>query len=459
MKTLLIKGGTLVLEDGPKVADLLVENEKISLIQQEIQIENAQVIDARDKLVLPGGIDVHVHLPWPTGTHISSDDFYTGTKAAAFGGVTTIIDYVIPEGEESLRDALKRKQAGSKENAWVDYSFHLNLRGDLSNKLPEVQELVEAGYPSFKVFMAYEGFRLPDQDILESMQAVAQAGGMLTVHAENGFLADFLTRNFVREGKKALSNYPLTRPALCETEAIQRVLAYARVTGAKVHIHHVSTGLGAEMIKAAREEGMPVSGETCPQYLVFSDLDYAGDPAKAASLVCAPAIKSPADRQALWEALADESLSAVATDHCPYTREQKEANLDDFTKVPGGMAGVETRLPILYTEGVLKDRISLTRFAQLWATEPARIFGLYPRKGVLAVGSDADITIIDPGQKITISAENIHMNTDCLPYEGYELSGLAESVILRGSPLIKAGILAGTSPTGKTVARNSEGKY
>jgi dihydropyrimidinase len=455
MNKLVIKGGILVNQDGIREADILIEGEKIISIQQEIQVENTQVIDAQGKLVLPGGIDVHVHLPWPTGSYISSDDFFSGTRAAAFGGVTTIIDYVIPVEEESLGDALKRKQEKAQTDAWVDYSFHITVRGDISKKIPEIQKLVKAGFPSFKVFLAYEGFRLPDKDILETMKAVKEAGGMLVVHAENGFLADYLTRELINDDKVALKYYPQSRPALCETEAIQRVLVYAQTIGTKVHFHHVSTGLGAAMINDARRKGLPVSGETCPHYLIFSDEDYAGDPSKAASLVCAPLIKSPTDRQALWEAIANDSLSVVATDHCPYTVEQKEANLDDFTKVPGGMAGVETRLPILYSEGVIKERISLTRFVQLWSTEPAKIFGLYPQKGILAVGSDADITIIDPDRKSVLRAENTHMNTDCLPYEGLEMAGIPETTILRGNPIVLSGDLQNKNPQGVLVHRTT----
>jgi len=301
--------------------------------------------------------------------------------------------------------------------------------------------------------MAYEGFRLPDSELLRVMEAIGQAGGMLGVHAENGLLADYLTQKLLENGETALANYPRARPPLCEIEAIHRVLSYARLTGVRLHIHHVSTSEGAKLIGEARREGLPVSGETCPQYLVFSDEGYAGDPVQAAYLVCAPPIKSAQDQAGLWQALVNDNLSIVATDHCPYTKEQKEAHLDNFTLVPGGMAGIETRLPLLYTEGVVKGRLSLNRFVEVWATEPARLFGLYPRKGIIAVGSDADLVILDPNQRGTLQAAQLHMNTDCIPYEGWEVHGLPVTTILRGEVVVEEGQLSTEEPKGQLIDR------
>lgn len=455
MKPLLIRGGTLVNHDNTVDADIIINRHgKIAEIGEDLYLENASVIDAREKYVLPGGIDVHVHLPWPTGAYISSDDFGSGTRAAMFGGTTTIIDYVIPDEQESLLSALNRKQEKALDNAWVDYSFHINIRGDVDQKIPGIPELVALGLPSFKIFLAYEGFRLSDQAILQTMQAVHKAGGILVVHAENGPLADYLTGEFAKMDKLALKYYSQTRPALCEFEAIQRILAYAQAIGTRVHFHHVSTELGADAINTAREKGLPVTGETCPHYLVFSDEDYLGDLSKAASLVCAPSIKTNNDRQALWKALQEGSLSMVATDHCPYTKDQKESHLNDFRKVPGGMAGVETRLPILFTEGVIKKRLSLERFVEVWSTEPAKVFGLYPQKGSLAVGSDGDLVIINPHKKSVLSSEITHMNTDCLPYEGKEVYGYPVTTILRGTPVVVAGEQADDNPRGQLLHRD-----
>ena len=453
MSQLLIKDGKCAGLGGSFSADLLIDEGRIVAIGRGLNSTAERVIDARGKLVLPGGVDVHVHFPWPTGTHISTDNFASGTKAAAFGGVTTVLDFVIPEEEEGLIEALERKLAEARQEAWVDYSFHLNVRGEVDNKIAEIPHLVGDGFPSFKAFMAYEGFRLPDSDLLRVMKAIAQVGGMLGVHAENGLLADWLTQELVENGETALANYPRARPSPCETEAIYRVLSYARLTGVRLHIHHVSTGQGAKLIGKARRKSLPVSAETCPHYLVFSDEDYTGDPVQAAYLVCAPPIKSAQDQASLWQALANDSLSIVATDHCPYTKKQKEAHLDNFTLVPGGMAGIETRLPLVYTEGVVKGRLSLSRFVEVWATEPARLFGLYPRKGIIAVGSDADLIILDPNQRSTLQAAGLHMNTDCIPYEGLEVYGLPVTTILRGEVVVEEGRLATEGPQGRLIDR------
>jgi dihydropyrimidinase len=453
MSRLLIRNGTCVNGDGSFEADLLVEDGRIVAVGLDLDAEADRILDATGKLVLPGGVDVHVHLPWPTGDLVSTDTFETGTRAAAFGGVTTVIDFVIPEEDESLKAALERKLAIAERQAWVDFGLHLNVRGEVEARLAEIPELVRQGFPSFKVYLAYEGFRLADSDLLRVMETIAGAGGMMGVHAENGLLADYLTQSLVDAGKTAMENYPRARCSWCEVEAVNRVLTYARLLGTRLHIHHVSTAQAADMIGEARREGLPVTGETCPQYLVFSEDEYRGDPVRATHLVCAPSIKSAGDRAGLWSALASDGLSIVATDHCPYTREQKEAHGDDFTHVPGGMAGVEVRLPIVYTEGVVSDRLTLSRFVAVWATEPARAFGLYPRKGAIAVGSDADLVVIDPEREDVLSASRLHMNSDCLPYEGKRVYGFPATTILRGQVLVEDGELSTDQPEGELVRR------
>lgn len=453
MSSLLIRGGNLVTAGGVVKADLLVRDGRIAAIGQNLQDQSDQQIDGRGKLVLPGGVDAHVHLPWPTGSVISQDDFASGTKAAACGGVTTVLDFAIPNDDESLTAALERKLIEAKANAWVDFSFHLNVRGDVERKLAEIPGLVERGFPSFKIFMAYEGFRLNDADLLQVMGVVASSGGMIGVHAEDGILADHLTSQLVRNGHTALSNYPQARPPACEQEAIHRVLTYARTLGTRVHIHHVSTAAGAQMIGRAQGEGLAVTAETCPQYLLFNDQDYCGDPRKAAGLVCAPPVKSLSDQGALWQALTDDTLSVLATDHCPYSKQQKYACIDDFTRVPGGVPGVETRLPLIYTEGVVKGKLSLSRFVEIWATGPARAFGLYPRKGVIAAGSDADLVLVDPERRDELHAASLHMNTDCLPTEGWPVSGWPVTTILRGHVVVQDGNLIDDKPTGELVRR------
>ncbi|NPV75389.1 MAG: dihydropyrimidinase [Anaerolineae bacterium] len=453
MSQLLIQNGVCVTSASSFKADLLVEDGKIVQIAQKIEASAERVIDAQGRYVLPGGIDVHVHLPWPKGEHISQDDIRSGSRAAAFGGATTVIDFAIPDEEETLHDALEKKLQEARQNAWVDYSFHLNIRGDVRSRLAEIPPLTAAGFPSFKVFMAYEGFRVDDSDLLRIMETAAAAGGMVDVHAENGPLADALTAKLVEQGKTAPRDYAAARPEICEVEAIHRALAYQQVTGVRLHIHHVSTAAGAGLIAGARQEGRPVSGETCPHYLTLTNQDYEGDPLLAAAMVCAPSVKSLSDQQGLWQRLAQGELSVLATDHCPYSRRQKTQSLDHFPGIPGGIGGVELRLPLIFSAGVKTGRLSLERFVDAWATQPARLFGLYPRKGQIAIGSDADLAILEPDAVWTIRAEDLHMNTDCLPYEGWQVYGRLRAVTLRGEVLVENGNLLPEKPGGMLIPR------
>jgi dihydropyrimidinase len=367
--------------------------------------------------------------------------------------VTTVIDFVIPDEDQSLADALRAKQAEAGATAWVDYAFHLNVRGDVEARFAEIPALVQAGYPSYKAFMAYEGFRLKDGELRRLLETVQAAGGMVTVHAEDGPLADCLTAELLQSGRRALADFPAARPAACETQAVERLLRFQQETSARVHIHHVSTAEAAAQIAAARAAGRPVTAETCPHYLVFSDEDYCGDLAQAAALVCAPSIKSKADQAGLWQAVADGTFSAVATDHCPYSRAQKLTHPDDFSQVPGGMAGVETRLPLLVSQGVQTGRLTPEQLAFVFSEGPAQALGLYPRKGLLVVGSDADLVLLDPNRAWTLSAAGLHSNTDCSPYEGLAVTGKPVAVALRGELLWDATGWQQPSPSGHECLR------
>jgi len=454
MTRTVIHGGKIVTSLEVTQSDILIENGVIQDIQPNLVIDDAKQINATGMLVLPGGLDVHTHMPWPTGAFISTDTFASGSRAAAFGGVTTVIDFAIPEENESLRSALDLKRLEAIKEAWVDYSFHVNIRGDVNSKFEEIPALVEEGFPSFKVFMAYEGFRLPDADLLRVLKTVKDAGGMVNVHAENGPLADYLTAELIRHGNKALSYYPQARPVICEVEAVSRLLTYQKQIGVPLHIHHVSSAAAVDLIREARLSGQPLTAETCPQYLIFTDEDYQGDQALAAALVCAPSIKSSQDQAGLWQGLIDGALSAVATDHCPYSREQKLLAGNDFSQVPGGMAGVETRLPILYHYGVNSNKLSFSQFSYLWAEGPARCFGLYPRKGTIAIGSDADLVIFDPNDQWMLTAADLHMHTDCLSYEGLTVKGRPVMTILRGEVLVDHNQLIVNQSSGKLIPRS-----
>lgn len=452
MDKVLIKNGLIARGSGSLKGDILIEGDIIRSVGEDLPADGARVLDASGLVVLPGGVDVHVHLPWPTGSHVSTDTFASGTRAAAFGGVTSIIDFCIPEGDETLAEVLKRKKEESAKEAWVDYSFHLNIREDIAGKIKEIPAMVQAGFPSFKVFMAYEGFRLDDAELRQVLEAARRAGALVNVHAEDGPLADRVTQKLLAEGKKSLDHYPESRPVECEEDAIHRLLHYQQQIGTRIHIHHVSTSGGAGVIAEARNSGRPVSGETCPHYLLFTSEDYRGEPAHAASLVCAPPIKGAQHQKALWEGLASGTLSILATDHCPYTRDQKEADLNDFGKVPGGLGGVELRLPLIYSAGVVAGGITLERFTQIWAEEPARVFGFSPRKGSITPGSDADLVLFDQAQSWEVHAADLHMNTDCLPYEGMRVQGKVRATILRGELVVRDDELQ-AEPRGRLIRR------
>ena len=450
----IVRGGRCVTADGVVRADLGIEGGRIVALAAGLDVAGAEVLDATDCLVFPGGVDVHCHLPWPSGDVISGDDVESGTRAAIHGGVTTVLDFVIPELGESLTHAVERKLAETQDRLYCDYSAHVCVREVNNERLAEIPALVERGFTSFKIFMAYEGFRLEDRDVLRVMQAVKAAGGIVSVHAENGLLADRATANLLDAGQRAVQYYGESRPAYCEHEAIDRILHYAAAIDVPLHVHHVSTGPGAQAIAAARRRGQHVSGETCPQYMLFTDDAYRAEGVEATYLVIAPPLRKAKDRVSLWDALDQDALSAVATDHCPYTLAQKRAGVDDFTLVPGGTAGVETRWPLLFTHALRTGRLAPERLAQVWAANPARIFGLYPRKAGLRIGGDADVIIVQPERESVLSAGSLHMQTDCVPYEGWRVYGFPLTTLLRGEIVVRDGELV-SAPGGQVVPRTA----
>jgi dihydropyrimidinase len=438
MKTV-VKGGTLVMPSGIFRADLGIQDDKIAAISGSLPLEGARLVDASEAWIFPGGIDVHCHLPWPSKDILSGDDVTSGSRAAICGGVTTVIDFVIPELGETLTDAVERKITETDRGLYSDYCAHVCVREVSEENLAQIPALVQRGFISYKIFMAYQGFQLEDRDILRLMSAVKDAGGIVTVHAENGLLADRATRDQAANGHLALGYYPESRPVYCEEEAIQRILTYAAATRAPLHIHHVSSGAGARLIAKARRRGLDVTGETCPQYLMFNDQVYHAEGLPATYLVIAPPLRKPTDQEELWKALASGGLSMVATDHCPYTIAQKSAGIDNFTRVPGGTGGVETRWPVLFTESYVKGRLSLERLSAVWAANPARMFGLHPMKGSIAIGADADLIIVRPEAHTTLSIDHLHMNTDHTVYEGFQALGFPLTTLLRGQIVVQDG--------------------
>jgi len=449
---LIVKGGSCVAAGGMMRADIGIEEGRITALDVDLHSPGAEIVDASDCLIFPGGIDVHCHLPWPSGEIVSGDDVQSGTLAAIHGGVTTVIDFVIPDQGESLMAAVDRKIDETRQGLYCDYSAHVCIR-EVTEKTPaEISSLVKRGFISFKLFMAYEGFRLEDRDILRVMQAVKTAGGIVTVHAENGLLADRAATDLIDSNHRGVEYYGESRPAYCEHEAIDRILHYAAAVDVPLHIHHVSTGPGAEAIGRARRRGQRVSGETCPQYLLFNDNEYRAGGFAATYLVIAPPLRKESDQLNLWNALDHAALSVVATDHCPYSLAQKQTGVDDFTRIPGGSAGVETRWPLLFTHALRTGRLSPERLADVWSVNPAWIFGFHPRKAGLCIGADADLIIVNPERQSTLSAASLHMNTDCLPYEGWQVSGFPLTTLLRGQVIVRDGDLVST-PRGKIVPR------
>src|SRR5271169_2117542 len=408
----IIGNGSVVTATDTTPADVGILGDKVAAIAAQLPIENAsKIIDASGKLVIPGGIDVHTHLDMPFGGTTSADDFETGTRAAAFGGTTTLIDFAIQYKGQALRQAFDTWMSKAASKATCDYAFHCIVTDVSGGQLSEMNDLVREGVTSFKLFMAYPGvFMLDDGSIFKALQTTAKNGGMICMHAENGSAIDVIVQQALAEGKRAPKYHALTRPTTAEAEATSRAIALAEMAGAPIYIVHLSCNDALEKIREARDRGLPVYAETCPQYLYLSLENMDAPGFEGAKYVFTPPLREKWNQETLWEGLAKDDLQAVSTDHCPFCyKEQKELGKDDFTKIPNGGPGIEHRLSLVYSGGVHGKRFSANRFVELTATTPAKLFGLYPRKGTIAVGSDADLVIFDPNHKHTISAKTHHM--------------------------------------------------
>jgi dihydropyrimidinase len=388
-------------------------------------------------LVLPGAVDEHVHLQMPVGEFTSSDDFYTGTVAAACGGTTTVIDFVEPGPGQPLLDALAARQAEARDQVVVDYGLHMTLSRADDATLAQVPASIEAGSASFKLYMAYDGLRLDDGGLLRALAALRDSGGRALVHAENHFAITYLTAQVLAAGRTGPENHPRTRPDWMEAEAIHRLLSLARVTGTPLVLAHLSCELGLEEVRRARAYAQTVWVETCPQYLLLDEKEYRRPGFEGAKFVMAPPPRTGADRAALWAGLVAGEVDTVATDHCPFFYEtQKTRGRDNFARIPGGAPGIETRLALLYTHGVRTGRLTPERWVDVCCTAPARRFGLAPRKGTLAIGADADVVIFDPQRRVTLSYETLHQNVDYTPYEGWEVQGYPVTVLSRAEVIV-----------------------
>ena len=451
MTTLLIKSGTLITAAETFQADILVEGEKIAVIGQDIPApETAEVIDAAGKLVMPGGVDAHTHFDLPMGGGVvSSDDHYTGHKAAAFGGTTTVIDFV-PMEVPQIKQNVDAWHAKADARAAIDFGFHMNITQMNEQVLAEIPSLVNEGITTLKVFTAYNNrMRLSDGDIFKVMQVAGKNGMLTMMHAENGDVIEILVAEALAAHHTSPEWHALTRPAWGAVEASLRGAALAAQTGAPLYIVHMNAAGEVDMLRYAREHGMPVMGETCPQYLFFTEDDLRRP--DGAKWVCSPPVRTAADNARLWEGLHENILQTIATDHCPFFFDGrqpinyegrpvrlpgKELGADDFTKTPNGVPGVGDRLPVLWTYAVGKGRMTPNQFVAYNATNPARIFGLYPRKGSLLPGADADLVIWDPHKKVTYGLAHAQHRTDYNLYEGWELEGYPQKVFLRGNLIV-----------------------
>src|SRR5438067_479617 len=452
----IIANGKVVTATDTYLADIAISAGKIEAIGQNLPKQNAaRLLDAAGKYVFPGGIDVHTHLDMPFGGTTSADDFETGTRAAAFGGTTTLIDFAIQYKGQPLRAAFDTWMQKAASKATTDYAFHCIIT-DLPNaRLDEMGELVREGVPSFKLFMAYPGvFMLDDATIFKAMRTASKIGGMICMHAENGGAIDVIVQQALAEGKTAPKYHALTRPTTAEAEATSRAIALAEMAGSPVYIVHLSCNDALEKVREARDRGLPVYAETCPQYLYLSLENMDAPGFEGAKYVFTPPLREKWHQEKLWQGLKQDNLQVVSTDHCPFCfKEQKEMGIGDFTKIPNGGPGIEHRMSLVYSGGVAAGKFSANRFVEIVSTTPAKLFGLYPRKGTIAVGSDADLVIFDPTKKETISAKTHHMRVDYSMFEGITITGVPEVVMSRGQVIVENGEWRGRAGAGNFLKR------
>jgi dihydropyrimidinase len=454
----LIEGGTIVTAADTYVSDIGISNGRVAAIAESLPRESARtVLSARGAYVIPGGIDVHTHLDMPFGGTTSSDDFETGTIAAAFGGTTTLVDFAIQYKGQSLRTAFDTWRAKAEGKAVIDYGFHCIITDLPDARLEEMDALVREGVSSFKLFMAYPGvFMVEDAVIFKALGRAAGNGAMICMHAENGGAIDVLVKRALAEGKTAPKYHALTRPTTAEAEAVGRAIALAEMAGAPVYVVHLSSNDALERVREARDRGLPVYAETCPQYLFLSIENFDVPGFEGAKFVFTPPLREKWHQDKLWKGLAQDQLQVVSTDHCPFCyKEQKELGQGDFTKIPNGGPGIEHRLSLIFTGGVHGGRFSANRFVELVSTAPAKLFGLYPRKGTLAVGSDADLVIFDPNREETISAATHHMRVDYSMFEGIRVKGMPRKVLVRGQLVIEDGKFVGQPGQGEFLRRQT----
>ncbi len=451
--SILLRGGTVVSSNNTKKLDILINGSKIIKIGRFIKDNDAQVVDVSGKLIFPGFIDAHTHFDLEVSDTVTADDFESGTKAAVCGGTTTIIDFATQNKGESLSTALNNWHIKAFSKSSCDYAFHMAISDWNDSIKEELKAMFEQGVTSFKAYMTYDAMKLSDEEIFDMLSTLKELCGIVGVHCENDGIIKALTKKHTAENTLNVSAHPKIRPSACEAEAVTRLLSIARVVDVPVVVVHLSSKDGLDAVRVARDKGTKVYVETCPQYLLLDDSRYEGNNLMGARFVCSPPLRKKEDIKALWAALKNSEIQTVATDHCSFTLEQKSVGLTDFTKMPNGLPSVESRALLMYSYGVQKRRITLEKMCELLAENPAKLYGMYPKKGVIKVGSDADIVVFDPKADGFITKNTHHSKADYTPFEGVRTKGKVEKVFLRGKLVVKNGEVV-LENKGKYVKRN-----
>ena len=456
--SVLIKNGHIFTAVDSYVADILVDDGKIRTIGLDLTADAEKTIDATGKYVIPGGIDPHTHLDFPFGGTVSSDDFSTGTIAAAVGGTTSIVDFVVQQRGQDLTEALDLWHQKAEGQAAIDYGFHMIIQDLPDTRLSQMDEMVRQGVTSFKMFMAYRGAVMVDDDtIFKAMVRASDNGALICLHAEHGHMIDVLVQEALAQGNTAPRFHASTRPPVTEAEATHRAIRMAEIAGAPVYFVHLSCAEALEQVQAARAQQKYVYAETCPHYLTLDNSMYDQEGFEGAKYVLTPPLRDKWHQEELWNGLRRNDLQVVSTDHCAFRfSDQKTLGVNDFSRIPNGGPGIENRFSLLYTHGVASGLMDLNRLVQLFSTNPAQLFGLFPRKGTIAVGSDADIVVFDPDAETVISAQTHHMNVDYNLYEGMRVKGVPEVVISNGRVLVEDGEYTGLSAGGSFLKRGTQ---
>lgn len=451
----IIKNGNVIFPDVTREADLACQDGKIVAITNPgTHLESKSEINAKGCYVLPGAIDPHVHVHWPFLAATTADDYSIASRAAALGGTTTFIDFAHPRMGATPVERINNRLAEIGIQSSIDFSLHCVISNREPETLDQIELLTKKGITSFKLYMTYSRRKIMADDsiLFEVMKKASKLGALVCVHAENGPVGDALEAQFIAEGKTKAVDFPHHKPNFIEAEAVERAIFWAKQTGARLYFFHLSTSEGLEIIRDAQKKGFPIAAETCPQYLLLDESVFAR-PGIGHRFICSPPIRSTKDNEALWEGIKDGTISTIGTDHCAFTIAQKNMGIDNFVDVPNGLPGIETRLSLMWTEGVSKNRITAQQLAKILSANPAKIFGLYPQKGSISIGSDADLVIFDPSERWVLTQDKTNMGVDWIPYEGWEMHGKVIHTLSKGKLIVKNGKFTNVSSEGEFITR------